>query len=161
MRTLEPTAFRTAVLQFWNKIFELLGKFSLWIFQRLLIFVRTKGQSDTNSWTLARDLRFVLVTETFFGIICATNTLTFVSRTHGIYIGGIDEVMMWPPTDTSSNYVVVVYVFCGFVHLRIFRQLCELAYTLNVQCGRMIFSYELRIIWKEATVTQFKVNPGV
>ena len=70
----------------------------------------------------------------------------FVSKAHGIYIGGIEEVIMCPPPDTSSNYVVLVCVFCSFVHLRIFRQLFGLAYTFNVECGRMIFSYVLRII---------------
>ena len=81
-----------------------------------------------------------------FETICATNTVTSVSKNLGIYILGIDDVMMSLPPNTSSYYLVLVYVFCICVHLHISRQLCELAYTFIILCGRMIFSNELRII---------------
>ena len=81
-----------------------------------------------------------------FETICATNTVTSVSKNIGIYIFGIDEVMMSLPLNTSSYYLVLLYVFCICAHFRVFRQLYELAYTFIILCGRIIFSNELRII---------------
>jgi len=69
--------------------------------------------------------------------------VTSVSKNLAIYIHVIDEVMMSLPPNRSSYCMVFVYVFCFCVHLHIFRQLCELAYTFIILCGS---SNELRII---------------
>jgi hypothetical protein len=53
---------------------------------------------------------------------------------------------MSPPPNTSSYYVVLVYVLCVSVHLYILLQQCELTCTFIILCGKIAIIFKLRII---------------